>query len=221
MGMSFDPIATAHLTTREVRNATRDGHPTKVAVARRTYPTDPHDLWEALTDPERIPRWFSPVTGDLRLGGRFQVEGNAGGVIERCEEPRTFAVTWEFGGETSWVSVVLEPEDGGTTLELRHEALFDPDADFVRRFGPGAVGVGWDLALVALGVHLETGEVLDPAEWAAWSLTADGTALVRTAATGWGEAAIAAGDEPDQARAAAENTIAFYTTMPPEEPPAE
>jgi hypothetical protein len=23
-------------------------------------------------------RWFLPVTGDLRVGGRFQLEGNAG-----------------------------------------------------------------------------------------------------------------------------------------------
>lgn len=219
--MSSDPISSARLVHREVLSATREGRPTRIAVARRTYPTDVADLWDALTDPERIPRWFSRVTGDLQLGGRFQIEGNAAGVIQRCEAPESFAITWEFGGETSWVSVTLTPDDGGTTLELRHEALFDPDADFGRRFGPGAVGVGWDLSLVALGVHVETGESLDPAEWATWSLTPPGVELVRTAASEWGEAAIAAGDDPDLARAAVENTIAFYTTMPDQEPAQE
>ena len=36
-------------------------------------PVENRDLWEALTSAERIPRWFAPVSGDLRLGGRFQV----------------------------------------------------------------------------------------------------------------------------------------------------
>ena len=55
----------------------------------------------------RIPLWFLPVTGDLRLGGRFQVEGNAGGVVERCDPPRSFAATWECGESTSWLEVRL------------------------------------------------------------------------------------------------------------------
>ena len=44
-------------------------------------------MWDACTDPERIGRWFLPVSGDLRLGGRYQLEGNAGGEILRCEPP--------------------------------------------------------------------------------------------------------------------------------------
>ena len=46
-------------------------------------------LWDACTNAERIPRWFLPVSGDLRLGGRYQLEGNAGGTIERCDPPRS------------------------------------------------------------------------------------------------------------------------------------
>ena len=33
------------------------------------------------------------------LGGRYQLEGNAGGAIERCDPPRSFAATWEYGGD--------------------------------------------------------------------------------------------------------------------------
>ena len=82
--MSFDPVTTAGLVTREVRSGIRDGAPTKIAIARRIYPADQADLWDALTNADRIPRWFLPVSGDLRVGGRYQLEGNAGGVVERC-----------------------------------------------------------------------------------------------------------------------------------------
>jgi uncharacterized protein YndB with AHSA1/START domain len=74
--ISIDPVATSGLVTREIRSGSRDGAPTKVAVARRTYPTDQADLWHALTDPDRIPRWFLPVSGDFTVGGRYQIEGN-------------------------------------------------------------------------------------------------------------------------------------------------
>ena len=86
--MSFDPIATAGLETREVLTGSRDGVTTKIAVASRTYPTQQADLWDAVTNAERIPRWFLPITGELKLGGHYQLIGNAGGVVEVCE-PRS------------------------------------------------------------------------------------------------------------------------------------
>ena len=114
---TIDPVATAGLMTREVRDGSRDGTPTKIAVARRTYSADQDDLWNALTSAERLPRWFLPVSGDLTVGGRYQFEGQAGGLVERCDAPEIFAVTWEFGGQVSWVQVSLSPADDGTTLE--------------------------------------------------------------------------------------------------------
>jgi uncharacterized protein YndB with AHSA1/START domain len=208
----IDPVATAGLVTREVRDGSRDGAPTKIAVARRTYTTEPADLWEALTSSERLPRWFMPISGDLTVGGRYQLEGNAGGVVERCAAPESFAVTWEFGGGVSWLEVTLRPADGGTTLELVHESPVDPD--FWTQYGPGAVGVGWDLSLMGLGRHLGTGESLDPKEVEAWSISPEGVAFARAASTGWADAALVAGDDPAQAHAAGERTLAFYTTPP-------
>src|SRR5262245_64831752 len=113
--MTVFPTAAAGLVSREVRSGFRDGAATKIAVARRTYPTDQDDLWDALTNSERIPRWFMGVTGDLRVGGRYQLERNAGGVIERCEKPDLLAVTWEYGGDVSWVTVTLTSAPDGTT----------------------------------------------------------------------------------------------------------
>lgn len=214
--MTIDPLATAGLMTREVRSGSRDGAATKIAVARRTYSTDQADLWDALTNADRIPRWFLPVSGDLEPGGRYQIEGNAGGVIERCDEPESFAVTWEYGQMMSWLEVTLTTAADGTTMELAHEAHVEPD--LWGQFGPGAVGVGWDLALMGLGQHIESGAPVDPAEAAAFSTSPEGVELVRRAATDWADAAVGDGDEPDAAHEAAKRTVAFYTT-PPEDGP--
>lgn len=182
-------------------------------VARRSYATDQADLWDAVTNPERIPRWFMPVIGDLRPGGRYQLEGNAGGTVEVCEAPTRLAVTWEFGEQVSWLQLTLSPTADGTTLELAHEAAVDPD--FWGQFGPGAVGVGWDLALLGLGQHLDSGASVDPAAAEAWTIGPEGVVFVREAATGWGDAAAADGDDATAADQAAERTVAFYT-VPPE-----
>lgn len=202
----FDPDQ----TTREVRTGERDGAPTRIAVARRTYPTAQADLWDALTDPERLPRWFLPITGDLRVGGRYQLEGNAGGTIERCDEPTSFAVTWEMGPMVSWLTVTLSAEADGTRMELVHEAPVDPE--FWDQYGPGAVGVGWDLALMGLGLHVETGAAVDPSIAVTFHASPEGHAFICRAATGWADAAAADGDDRDAAHEAAERTVAFYTT---------
>ena len=214
--MSFDPAATAGLVTREVRSGSRDGAPTKIAIVRRSYPTGQADLWDALTNADRIPRWFLPVSGDLKVGGRYQLEGNAGGVVERCEQPETFAVMWEFGGTVSWLQVTLVPDGQRTTLELAHEAHVDPG--MWEQFGPGAVGVGWDLGLMGLGLHLESGAPVDPAIAVTFPVSPEGVAFVRRAAAGWADAAVKDGEETGPAHEAAARTTAFYTT-PPEAAP--
>jgi uncharacterized protein YndB with AHSA1/START domain len=210
--MLIDPITTADLVQREVRTGDRDGAATRIVVARRTYATDQAELWDAVTNPDRLPRWFLPVTGELRVGGRYQLEGNAGGTVERCDEPERFAVTWEYGGQVSWVTVTLSPVDDGTTLEVAHEAPVDPA--FWAQFGPGATGVGWELGLVGLGLHLETGAPVDPEEALSWPTTPDGVAFVRHVAAGWARAAVADGDDAAAADDAAENTVVFYTVEP-------
>jgi len=216
-----DPVTAAGLVAREIRTGSRDGRPTRIAIARRRYAAQRPDVWDTLTNPERLPRWFLPVSGDLVLGGRYQLRGNAGGVVETCDAPETLSVTWEYGDQLSWVRVDLSETDGGTTLELAHEAHVDPE--LWAQFGPGAVGLGWDLALYALALHLVEGSAVDPAEGAAWPTTPEGTRFVRAAGESWAAAAIADGDDPGEARAAAERAVAAYTTSPetPETPAGE
>ena len=212
MTLLENPAAIAGLVTRELRTGERDGAPTRIAVARREYATTPEDLWNALTDPERIPRWFLPISGELRVGGRYALEGNASGTVEACDAPRRFALTWEMMGAPSWVTVTLTPTASGTELELVHEAHVPEE--FWTVYGPGAVGIGWDGALMGLGLHVETGDTVtgEPAEQLPF--TDEGRAFYRACADGWTDAAIAAGEDPDAMRAAGEGAYAFYTTAP-------
>ncbi|MFF0655587.1 SRPBCC domain-containing protein [Micromonospora tulbaghiae] len=87
----------------------------RVLTIAQTYDAPVADVFDACTNPERIPRWFLPVSGDLSLGGRYQLEGNAGGTVERCDPPHGFAATWEFGGEVSWIEVRLREAGAGRT----------------------------------------------------------------------------------------------------------
>ena len=82
--MEIDIASVLGLVTRTVRNFEKDGKPASTVTLTRLYDTDVDDLWEALTSAERIPRWFLPVEGELTLGGRYQLKGNAGGTITAC-----------------------------------------------------------------------------------------------------------------------------------------
>jgi uncharacterized protein YndB with AHSA1/START domain len=189
----------------------------RVVTVAQTYAADLDDVWDACTNAERIPRWFLPITGDLRLGGKYQLEGNAGGTIERCDPPHGFAATWEYGGEVSWIELRLTAEPGGgTRFELDHIAHVDDER--WARFGPGAVGIGWDMGLLGLAGHLSGGGGIDPAEGAAWAASDEGRAFMTASNERWYEASVAAGTDPAAARTAADRTIAAYTGAPAEPP---
>ena len=205
--MDIDIASEIAAVDRRVENRDHEGRPARVVIAGRTYPAPVTDVWDAITSPERIPRWFLPVSGDLRPGGRYQLEGNAGGEITRCDPPRHLALTWEFGDEVTRVDVRLEADpDGGTRLRLEHGGHVD-DARW-DEFGPGAVGVGWDLALVGLDLHLSTGAAVEGGS--AGMESAEGKAFMRGSSDAWGRASIAAGTPEDAALAAAARTSTAY-----------
>jgi uncharacterized protein YndB with AHSA1/START domain len=190
----------------------------RIVVVTQRYAADPDDVWDACTNATRIPRWFLPVSGELQLGGRYQLEGNAGGTVERCDPPKSYFVTWEFGGQVSWLEVRVVPEtDGETRLELEHIAHIDED--LWGQFGPGAVGVGWDLALMGLAQHLAPGSpAVTPDQGPAWMATPEGITFMTQSAERWHDADVAFGTDPDVARAAADRTKAAYTAPPEPDP---
>jgi uncharacterized protein YndB with AHSA1/START domain len=200
-------------TARQVEARGLEGGEARAVILARAYATGLEDLWDACTNPERIPRWFLPVSGELLVGSRFQLEGNASGTIERCEPPSGFRATWEFGGAISWIEVRLTAVDEDTTrLELEHITLADDDT--WARFGPGAVGIGWELGLSGLGLHLAGEARVDPAAFQAWSASQAGRRFITESSQRWGEAAIAAGTDPGTARDWTARTTAFYTGAP-------
>ncbi|MCC6495908.1 MAG: SRPBCC domain-containing protein [Propionibacteriaceae bacterium] len=172
------------------------------------FETDVADLWDAVTTGERIARWFAPVHGDLRLGGSYQVEGNAGGVIESCDPPHQYTATWVMGEGMSRITVtVADLGQGRSRFTLAHSA--EVEQAFWDMYGPGAVGVGWDLGVLGLSLYLATG-VGRPEDADAWATTEPARKFITGSGRRWAEAAIAAGTEAEAAHAAELNTNAFY-----------
>ncbi|WP_433226125.1 SRPBCC family protein [Actinomadura formosensis] len=195
---------------RKVGERVLEAGTARTSTVSQVYDTDVEDLWEAVTSTERIPRWFLPISGELRLGGRYRLEGNASGTVESCDPPKSFSATWEFGGQVSWIEVRLTPEpDGRARLELEHIAHVDDD--MWDRFGPGAVGIGWDQGLLGLALHLASGRDIPSEMGPEWSLTDEGKEFIRQSGDAWYAAHIAAGADEAAARACADRTIAAYT----------
>lgn len=198
---------------RRVEDREHQGKTALVVVAVRTYDTTVEDLWDAITTRERIARWFAPVEGELKLGGRYQIQGNAGGTITRCDPPEAFDLTWEIMGGTSWVNVRLAREGKRARLTLEHVAHKEGIGEaHMKKYGPGAVGIGWDLTLYGLGLHLADPKApRDHAAIEAWMTSTEGKAFYRASGDAWAEAHTASGAPADEARAQAERTIAFYS----------
>ncbi|MFG1919399.1 SRPBCC family protein [Micromonospora sp. NPDC048898] len=210
----FDATEQINAVQRAVGSRTLEAGEARVTTISQTYQTTAEDLWDACTNAERIPRWFLPISGDLRLGGKYELQGNAHGVIESCEPPHRFTATWEYGDEVSWIEVRITPvDDERARLDLDHIAHVDQDR--WAQFGPGAVGVGWDLGLLGLAAHLAgDGSGVTPEQSAEWSASAEGRQAMELSSRLWGAASIAAGTDPDEANAAAARTTAFYTGAP-------
>ena len=138
------------------RDVAEDGDIVRVQMDRR-YPSSMADVWDALTDPDRIRRWMLPISGDFRVGGHFQLEGNAGGEILRCERPTVLRVT--FGDPSSLVEVRLAMDGPGTVLTLEHTV---PRSLAGGVAGALYVGPGWDGALLGLGLYLDGQMSEDP-----------------------------------------------------------
>ena len=205
--------------TRGLQTTEVDGEPARVQTLAQTFPAPIDDVWNAVTSADRIARWFLPVTGDLRLGGRYQLRGNAGGEVQECLPPNGgaghYRITWTYGGAPdSWVTVRLAAvSDKETELELEHIAkVADVPEEFWDRFGPSATGIGWDQGLLGLALHLGGAhQGPKPEEAMEWMVGDEGKAFSRGSADAWAAAHVDDGADPETARKAAETTYQMYT----------
>jgi uncharacterized protein YndB with AHSA1/START domain len=180
-----------------------------VVTVSQSYDTDPADLWDAVTNIERIPRWFLPVSGDLQVGGSYQLEGHAKGTVLTCDPPKNFTATWEYGDNVSWIDVSISAE-GTDRARLVLEHIAHVDDEMWEQFGPGAVGMGWDSMLLGLAIHLGTGESVDPSLGQEWLATEDGRRFLALSSEEWYTANVALGTPPDTARTSADQCLKAY-----------
>jgi uncharacterized protein YndB with AHSA1/START domain len=79
------------------------------------FPAAPDEVWEALTEPERLEEWFAnDVELDARPGGEGVFRWDDGeerrAVVRELEEERRLVLDWDDEGQT--VIELAEVEDG-------------------------------------------------------------------------------------------------------------
>ena len=84
------------------------------------FPASPAEVWEALTEPERLAEWFaSEVSLDARPGGEGVFRWGDGderrAVVREIEPEERLVLDWEDDGQ---VVLELEEVDGGTRLHV-------------------------------------------------------------------------------------------------------
>ncbi|PXY18987.1 SRPBCC family protein [Prauserella muralis] len=189
---------------REVKQRPDDTGGELVSVLlRRRYDARVDDVWEAITDPGRLRRWFAPVSGELKVGGQFEVENNASGEILACERPSLLRLT--YGGEVSVVEVRLAAdENDDTVLELEHTVPLEIAGSVA---GALYVGPGWDIPFLGLENFLR-GDA--PDDLTAWENSEDVQKFSQHAVSAWATAAENAGGAPDAIEAGRQAALAQF-----------
>jgi uncharacterized protein YndB with AHSA1/START domain len=127
----------------------RDAKPDQEAhwVERETLvEASPEEVWEALTDEDRLEEWMAPeVELDPTEGGEISVrdgDDHRTGTVETVEESERFAFIWSRPGEgESFVEFTLEPLPAGTRVTVVETPI-----------GPSAMAFGgWAPRLLRLG----------------------------------------------------------------------
>jgi uncharacterized protein YndB with AHSA1/START domain len=139
------------------------------------YDTDIDDLWSALTDPDRLVRWYGQVEGDLRPGGQFRLYVEDAGMhvtgrVEACEPPRRLRVTTRETDESyvpgngappfdEVIEAKLTADGGQTILVIEVQGMPLDKIEFY--------GAGWQIHFENLAAYVAGRERGDTeARWA-------------------------------------------------------
>ena len=109
-----------------------------------TFPAEPAEVWEALTDPERLEEWFAnDVELDARPGGegvfRWENGEERRVVVREVDEPRRLVLEWDDEGQ---VVIELAAEDGGTRVRVVETAPDFAPALELHALALGALALG-------------------------------------------------------------------------------
>ena len=117
----------------------------------RTYDTSAADVWSAVTDPERLGRWFGtwsgdPATGTVQLQMVEATTPQDAKIVE-CSPPHRLAIE-TLSPDGPWpLSVSLTEHAGRTTLVFTHRLAEPYDAS--------SIGPGWHYYLDRLGAVVD------------------------------------------------------------------
>jgi uncharacterized protein YndB with AHSA1/START domain len=124
-----------------------------------TYATDIHDLWSALTEPQRLKRWIADVEGDISIGGEFRARFTSGwegiGSVVVCDAPRRLLVTTRSSEDNeTTMEATLTADGSGTRLVIEERGL--PLDEYAGH------GSGWQAHVEDLAAYLAGNE---PSDW--------------------------------------------------------
>src|SRR2546422_2000943 len=115
--MRYSPVAHS-IRNRQVACQARGE---TVEIEREiVFPASPAEVWEALTEPERLEEWFATeVALDAQPGGEGVFRWGDGderrAVVRELEREERLVLDWEDEGQ---VVLELEEVDGGTRLHV-------------------------------------------------------------------------------------------------------
>jgi uncharacterized protein YndB with AHSA1/START domain len=138
----------------ELRNPDPVDEGSRLVERETVVEASPEEVWEALTDEDRLEEWLAPdVELDPTVGGEISVrdgEDERTGTVERVEEGERFAFTWSRPGEgESFVEFTIEALPGGSRVTVVETSTYPAPADTAT--APTAMAGGWAPRLARLG----------------------------------------------------------------------
>ncbi len=177
------------------------------------------DIWAALTKPNRLARWLSPVTGNLARGGRYEIAETAGGKIEVCEPKRRLSLTLKQGELKQQLEVTFNTEGKGKSkcarisLAVRANKGELPEGVW-DAYGPATIAIGWEIVMAALLRHLDAPKEEPSAGYiASFAASAAGREFTHDAFTAWRKAAISGGENAAIMATPTSNALLFYNGL--------
>lgn len=137
----------------------------KPVVAEATYAAEASEVWDAITNPQRMRKWYFQPIEDFRAEVGFETEfdieceGNVYSHLWKVTEvvpEKLLVYDWRYRGYPgeSQLAWELEPTDAGTHLTIRHSGIetFPQDNSV---FSRDSTQAGWNYFAESLGKHLE------------------------------------------------------------------